>query len=224
MTALGTQPIILVGGGGHCHSVMEALRDTIWQPAGIIDKDRSLHYVKKIPVLGTDADLENLRSQYDYAIVTVGQTKYFEPRARLFLRLKEMAYNLPVVIASTAHVSHDAVIDEGSVILHHAIINAYARIGSNCIINTRALVEHEARVGDNCHLSTGSIVNGGAEIGDNVFIGSGSVIREGVKIGRNVIIGMGSVVRHSVPEGMMFWNGQSSPVCIPNPYLAPALS
>lgn len=219
MKVSGKIPLILVGGGGHCRSVMEALHDSCWQPAGIIDKDPSLHSVKGIPVLGNDKDLEKFKSEFAYAVVTVGQTKYFAPRARLFHRLKNAGYILPVIAASSAHVSQDAIVGEGSVILHYTILNADAHIGANCIINNCALVEHDVTIGDNCHISTGAIVNGGARIGDNVFIGSGSVIREGVSIGDNSIIGMGSMVRKSVPGNMIFWNKQNGSECRPNPYI-----
>ncbi|MGH6759928.1 hypothetical protein [Bacteroides hominis] len=43
--------------------------------------------------------------------------------------------------------------------MHHAFVNAGARIGSGCIINTFVNVEHDALIGDNCHISTGAMVN-----------------------------------------------------------------
>jgi len=59
--------------------------------------------------------------------------------------------------------------------MHHAIINANARIGHNCIINTKALIEHDAVIGAHCHISTASVINGRVRVGEGVFFGSGAV-------------------------------------------------
>jgi tetrahydrodipicolinate N-succinyltransferase len=44
------------------------------------------------------------------------------------------------------------------IVVHHALINAGARVDRNCIINTKALAEHDAIIEDHCHISTGAIV------------------------------------------------------------------
>jgi UDP-3-O-[3-hydroxymyristoyl] glucosamine N-acyltransferase len=69
--------------------------------------------------------------------------------------------------------------------MHHALINAGARVGDNGIVNTKALIEHDAVIGDHCHVSTGAIVNGGASIENESFIGSQSCIAQSVGLSRN---------------------------------------
>lgn len=213
--------VLLIGGGGHCRSVIEAMSGTRWQPAGILDKDPLLHgeMINDIPVLGSDEELENLRNNFEYALVTVGQTRSYEPRGRLFNKLKQLGYKAPIIIAKSAIVSPSSIIGAGTVILNYAFVNASVRVGENCILNTRALVEHDAIIGNNCHISTGAIVNGGAKIGDNVFVGTGSLIREGVNIGANTLIGMGAIVRKDVPSGVVFHNKGSASVIRKNPYI-----
>lgn len=212
--------LLLIGGGGHCRSVIEALTGTHWKAAGIIDKNPLLYGMKinEIPVLGSDAELERLKNDFEYALVTVGQTISHEPRAKLFNKLKQAGFKLPVIIANSAIASRSAKIGSGTILLHFALVNANAQIGENCILNSRSLVEHDAIIGDNCHVSTGAIVNGGARIGDNVFIGSGAIIREGASVGANSLVGMGSIVRKDVPGGVTFWNEGGKPVIQKNPY------
>ena len=94
----------------------------------------------------------------------------------------------PVVVSPLAYLSKSAIVGDGTIIMHKAIVNAKAKIGKNCIINTGAIIEHDVVIGDNCHISTGSIVNGGAQIGNNTFIGSGSVIKQNIKLGSGSLI------------------------------------
>jgi methionyl-tRNA formyltransferase len=95
---------------------------------------------------------------------------------------------LPVIISPRAYVSKYAFIDEGSVIMHDAFINANAKIGKNCIINTKAIIEHDAIIEDNCHISTGSIINGGTLVRKNSFIGSNAMAKEYIEIKANSVI------------------------------------
>ena len=191
--------LLLVGGGGHCRSVLDVLETTPVRVAGIVDNNSELREVLGVSVLGKDDDLEELRSQYSTALVTVGQIESSDVRRLLFQRLRKLGYSLPVVCSTLAHVSPWARIGDGTVIMHFALINAGAQVGENSIINTRALVEHDVVVGDHCHISTGAVLNGGVNIGQGVFIGSGTLVREGVRIGDGCVVGMGSVIRHDVP-------------------------
>jgi len=75
--------------------------------------------------------------------------------------------------------------------MHHALINAGARVGRNCIINTKALVEHDAVIEDHCHIATGAVINGGGRVGKGTFVGSNSVIKENILVDQNSVIGCG---------------------------------
>ncbi len=50
----------------------------------------------------------------------------------------------PFVVASPAHISRQTELEEGDDHHDHALVNAGASIGRNCIINTKALIEHDA--------------------------------------------------------------------------------
>ena len=78
--------------------------------------------------------------------------------------------------------------------MHQALVNAGARIGSNCIINTKALVEHDAVVEDHCHIATGAIVNGGVSIGAGSFYGSAAVSKHYISVPPKSFIKANSIV------------------------------
>lgn len=174
------EPIILIGGGGHCRSVIDVIEQrNQFEIAGIIDKKEFVGQdVLGYKVVGSDDALKDLRHHYKYALITVGQIKSPEIRIKLFEMLKSFGYELPSVISPLAYVSKHVTVGAGTVIMHHALINANVTIGQNCIINTKALIEHDAIIEDNCHISTGAIINGGAYVKAETFYGSNATCKE----------------------------------------------
>lgn len=178
------EDIILIGGGGHCKSVIDVIElEGKFNIVGIIDKKELIgQEVSRYKIIGCDDELEELFKSYKNAIVTVGQIESNAIRVKLFKLLKEIGYNLPIIKSHLAYISKYALIDEGSVIMHHALLNADARVGKNCIINSKALIEHDAVVEDNCHISTGAIINGGVRVKANSFVGSNATTKEYIEI------------------------------------------
>jgi sugar O-acyltransferase (sialic acid O-acetyltransferase NeuD family) len=195
-------PLLLVGGGGHCRSCVDVIEsEQRFRIAGIVDAITGSPELFGYPLLGGDADLGRLLAEFPDALVTVGQIKSPGTRRRLFAMLKDLGARLPIVVSPRAQVSRHARIGEGTIIMHGAVVNAAAAIGANCIVNSMALVEHDATIGEHCHVATGALVNGGVVIGAGTFVGSGAVIREGASIGAGVIIGAGSVVLSDLADG-----------------------
>ncbi|MBT5935158.1 NeuD/PglB/VioB family sugar acetyltransferase [Sulfurimonas sp.] len=189
------EEILLIGGGGHCKSVIDVIeQEDKYIIAGIIDKIELLGSdVLGYKVIGCDDDLVKLRDKYSNAIVTVGHIKSNSLRVKLFNLLKGLNFNLPKIISPLAYVSNHSKIDEGTIVMHHALVNASSQIGENCIINTKALIEHDCVVENNCHVSTGAIVNGGVVVKENTFFGSNATSKEYIEV--NDFIKAGSVVK-----------------------------
>lgn len=194
--------IILIGGGGHCVSCIDVINTTgKFKIAGIIDqKNKSGASLFGIPFVGTDEDLKQLKGKYDFFIVTIGQIKSPDSRIAAFEKLGELGLKSTSIISPLAHVSSFASIEQGTMVMHGAIINAGAKIGKNCIINTKALIEHESIIEDHCHISTAAVCNGQVTVGSGSFIGSNATLRQGVHIGERAIIGAGAVVLNDVPS------------------------
>ncbi len=200
--------IILIGAGGHAKSCIDVIElYGQYKIAGVVDRDESGMFGDiDYPFIGTDSDLEDLRSRYKYALVTVGQIKTSRTRKTLFDILKKLNYKLPVIISPRAHVSRKSSIGQGTIIMHDVIVNSNTVIGENCIINSKCLVEHDVTIGDHCHLATGSILNGGVIVGRNTFIGSGVVTKQNIQIGSNCVIGAGAVLKSSIDSGEVIRN------------------
>ena len=193
------RPLILIGGGGHCKSVIEVAESAGYEIKGILDMPDEVgkEVLPGHKVLGTDDEIPQYVEECDF-IITVGFIKNPVLRIKLYNKVKAAGGRLATIIASTAHVSKYAELGEGTVIMHHAFVNAGAKIGDNCIINTFVNIEHDAEVGNQCHISTGTMVNGECKIGENCFIGSQSVCANCIEIGSDIIVGAGSVVRKSI--------------------------
>lgn len=189
--------IILVGGGGHCRSCIDVIEATdFYKISGILDvQERVGEMLLGYPIIGTDMDMERLADEGHLFLITLGQVGTSEGRKRLYARLQKLNAGLATVISPRAYVSVHASVEEGSIVMHDAVVNASARIGRNCIINTRALVEHDAEVADHCHLATGAIVNGGARVETGSFIGSNAVVRENALTGAGAFVKAGSVCK-----------------------------
>ena len=194
------KPLILVGGGGHCKSVIEAAESAGYCILGVLDMPEEVgKEILSTKVIGTDDDIPSYVDKAEF-IITVGFIKNPVIRIKLYNRIKEAGGKFATVIASTAYVSKYAKIDEGTVVLHQAFVNAGAIIGKNVILNTATNIEHDAVIGDQCHISTGTMVNGDCKVGNNCFIGSQSVLANGITIGDDIIVGAGSLVRKSIYE------------------------
>lgn len=195
------QDIILIGGGGHCHACIDVIEmDGRFKILGIVDeKDELDTMLPDYPLLlGREEDLPRLSKTCRNFLVTIGQIKSPAARVRLFDYLKSLQVNLPVIVSPLAHVSRRAWVEEGTIVMHHAVVNAGARIGNNCIINTKALIEHDAVIEDHCHISTAAVVNGTAVVRCRSFIGSNAVLRELITVGEESIVGAGVTVLHNL--------------------------
>ena len=188
--------ILLIGGGGHCRSVIDVIEsEGKYTIVGIVDKQENVGMdVLGYKIIGSDDDLKELSKIYKNVCISVGQIKTPALRVKLFHLCKELGFELPSIISPIAYVSRHATVAEGTVIMHGAILNADVSIAENCIINSRALIEHDSSVAAHCHISTGVIINGGVKIEECCFIGSSTVIKEGMIVKENSFIKIGSIV------------------------------
>ena len=202
---MSTKDLILVGGGGHCKSVIDVAEGAGWDILGILDTTENIgKMVLNYTIIGTDEHIPEFVEKV-FFIVTVGQIKDVDLRVKLHEKILQANGELATIIASDAHVSKHSNIGKGTVIMHKSIVNAGAKIGMGCIINTMANIEHDAVIGDYCHISTGVMVNGTCNVGDKTFIGSGSVLANNVIIPNNTIVGSNSFVNRSLLSSGNYW-------------------
>lgn len=195
--------LLLVGGGGHCKTVIEAIESTAsYDNIGIIDiKSNVGNNILGYPIVGHDADLIRLRDKgYREAFVSMGSIGMSQKRIELFEVLKKLSFLVPSIIDRSANVSRYSTLSDGILIGKNVIINAGCRIGKGAILNTGCIVEHDCVVGDFVHIAPGTVLSGNVTIGNGSHIGANSVVRQNIKIGEGTIIGVGSVVVKDIQE------------------------
>jgi sugar O-acyltransferase (sialic acid O-acetyltransferase NeuD family) len=198
--------ILLIGGGGHCKSVLDSLLQTNqYLEIGIIDKKENIEKkILGISFIGCDDDLHKLyQDGYHYAFVTVGSIGDPKIRIKLFKVLEEIGFQIPNIIDMTAIVSDNTNLDKGIFVGKNVVINAGSSIRRGAIINTASIIEHDCIIGENSHIAPGAVLCGQVEVGANTHIGARSVIIQQVKIGSNSIIGMGSVVLKGIEDNIL---------------------
>lgn len=198
--------LILIGAGGHANSCIDLIEQhSRYQIVGLVGMPEEVNTCRLgYPVIASDDSLPQLVKKYEYALITVGHIRSSERRIRIYERVAELGFKLPIVISPFAHVSRHATFGAGTIVMHGAIVNAGSKVGINCIINSRALLEHDSIVEDHCHISTGAILNGGVHVGVGSFVGSGSIIKEGIILGKNCVVGMGLSVRRNQTNDSQF--------------------
>jgi len=188
--------IILIGGGGHCVSVIDVIEnDNKFNILGILDSNIKENNVLGYKILGGDNLISELVNENTYFLITVGQIKSYSTRKKIAKILIENKAKLATIISTLAYVSKHANVGEGSIIMNGAVVNANSTIGKNCIINTKSNVEHGVSIGDFCHLSTCAVINGDSVIENGTFIGSNATISNDVLIKENSIISAGKFIK-----------------------------
>ena len=194
--------LLLIGGGGHCHSVLDsALSIRIYSEIGIIDNTDSTYL--GIRVIGTDDDIPILiKNGWTDAFISVGSIGDTRIRRRLYDMVKCYGMSVPTIIDPSAVVGNDVVIQEGVFVGKRAVINAGCYVGTCSIINTGSIIEHDCLIGDFSHISPGTTLCGQVKVGHESHVGAGSVVKQLVEIGDKVLIGAGSTVLKNIPDNV----------------------
>ena len=191
------EDIILLGGGGHCKSVIDTINSLgKYNIVGILDvEDKIGTKVYNIEVIGTDDELANhYINGVQNAFISLGSIGDTRVRRKLNNNIKDIGMKLPSIIDPTAILAEDIKVGEGSFVGKGVILNSDINIGVNCIINSGVIVEHDCIIDDYVHIAPGSTLSGGVTIGSDSHIGTNATIIQNIVIGENTIIGAGSVV------------------------------
>ncbi len=197
------EDIILLGLGGHAHSVVDSIEQSgKYNIVGFLDTEemQGKRY-KDYCVLDTD---DTLQKYFDRglrnAFVTIGFMGHGIVRNRLYQRLKDIGYIIPNIIDRTSVLSENVKLEEGIFVGKKAVINANAVIKKMCIINTGAIIEHDCRINGFSHIAVGTVLCGGVLVGEQTFIGANTTVIQEKIIGKHCIIGAGTIVNKNVQD------------------------
>ena len=194
--------IVVVGGGGHAKVITSTIKKlNNYEILGYVDLiDRGL--ILGLKYLGTDAVLKSIIKEHKNckAVIGIGNTVISNKRYELYEVLKDIGFELPVIISKNALVNEEVRIEEGMILLDRVTINTNSNIGKCVIVNTGAIVEHDCEIGDFSHIASGAVLSGGVKIKKNSMVGSGATILPDKEIGENCLVGSGAVVTKNCLE------------------------
>lgn len=207
-----SQPIVVVGAGGHGCVVADALLAAGNPIAGFVDANVDLHgcHLLGLPVLGGDEYLCRLRPQSVALANGLGGSPRSEDdcaglRERVQKRLETAGWRFVTVLHPSAVVSVYAQVAPTAQLLAGSVVQPGARIEGGCIINTRALVEHDCVIGQFAHVAPGAVICGTVRIGSRAHVGAGAVVRQNLVVGAGVLLAAGAVLVRNASAGR--WAG-----------------
>lgn len=186
-----TDKVYLYGASGHAKVIMDLLAASSVEVPCLIDDNPSLSELDGVPVVHASEGLSPL-------IVSIGDCRI---RRQIVGRLA--GYAFVSAIHPSAVVSAQCWIEEGSVVMAGAILQAGVRIGRHCIVNSGASIDHDSFIGDFVHIAPHCTLCGGVEVGEGTWVGAGTTVIQGIRIGRNCYIGAGSVVVKDIPDNVV---------------------
>lgn len=191
-----TQPVVIIGAGGHGKILADALIALGHPVLGFADTnpEKRNTTVLGIRVMGGDDAVSRQPADEVLLVNGVGSTGSLALRRAIYLRFTKLGYRFMTVVHPRATVARTVMLGDGVQVMAGAVVQVDARIGENTIINTGATVDHDCVIGRHCHIAPGCALSGGVEIGDECHIGTGVSIRQAVKLGARTIVGAGAAV------------------------------
>lgn len=199
------EKIVLIGGGGHCKVVIDAIRNGgRFDIFGIVDSNIKIgDRVLGVPVKGDDSELKKIfiKGGVKNAFISVGSTGDSSVRVKLAGKAEEVGFNLPVIIHPSSVIAEDVYIGKGTFVAALVAVNTGTKIGNNVILNTRSSIDHDCLIGDFVHVAPGATLSGGVRIDEGIHIGTGATVSHGSyldnKIKDHKKVRAGSVVYYS---------------------------
>jgi sugar O-acyltransferase (sialic acid O-acetyltransferase NeuD family) len=191
-----SEPVIIIGAGGHGKVVADTLQACGARVLGFTDisQDKQGGIVLGLRVLGTDEVLSAYQSAGILLANGIGSIDVPDLRRRVFEARRSAAYRFITVVHPRAIVATSVVLEEGAQIMAGAVVQAGAVIGADAIVNTGALVDHDCNVGAHCHLAPGCVLSGGVRLGAGTHVGTGACIVQNVTLGFGCMVAAGAVV------------------------------
>ena len=178
----------LYGAGGHAKVIIDILKSQGKELSWFIDDNELITEILGYKVFHHQTNSSPF-------IVSIGNNKW---RKEIVSQLSNAKFE--TAVHSSAIISDNSQIEEGTVVMQGSIIQSGAVIGKHCIINTGASVDHDCRLGDFVHMSPRATLCGIVTIGEGSLIGAGAVVLNGITVGKWCVIGAGSVVTKDIPD------------------------
>jgi sugar O-acyltransferase (sialic acid O-acetyltransferase NeuD family) len=198
---------LVIGGGGHAATLIDALQGSKWTVIGCTDAEREVGspVAGGVNVIGRDEIWDALKADgVTVAFIGVGGATSNDARRQVYDKAVAAGFILPPLIAPSAAFGIDSRIGPGSYVLPGTIIGPRCRIGTNVLVNTGSIVCHDSVLDDHVHIAPGAVVAGAVTVRTGSTIGMAATVHFGAKIGRNCLIHNGAAVTGDISDNVEF--------------------
>lgn len=195
------EKVIIYGNGRIAKIIYQFLKKEFEVVAFTVDKDCiNDETIESLPLIPFD-EIENIYSPSKHKmIIAVGYLKMNQVRASKYDEAKNKGYSFINYIHSSVEMHDNIVIGDNNIILDHATIQPYSKIGSSNFIWSNAVVAHGSEVGDTNWITSGVVISGDSTIKSNCFLGVNATIGHNVIIEDENFIGANTLVTKSTQQ------------------------
>ncbi len=182
-------PLIIIGAGGHAISVANVAKSAGFKIKYFIDLYKKAQKLLDIDIISKISELQDV-DRYCY-FIAIGDNFV---RQQVYNELTTKYPNLyfPSLIHTSATISDDVSIGDGSVIMPKAIVGPSSTVGKFCILNTQSSMDHNCSISDFSSLAPGAITGGNVNIGMRTAISIGAIIKHDITIADDSVVGANS--------------------------------
>jgi sugar O-acyltransferase (sialic acid O-acetyltransferase NeuD family) len=187
--------VTLVGAGGHAKVVLGTAQAAGIEVDGVLDDDpaRWGQRLLDLPISGPCASA--LEDPGAHVVLAIGDN-----RARQRLAAGARCH-FDTLVHPTAWVHQTVTLGPGTVVFAGVVIQPGTRVGAHAIVNTAASIDHDCSIGDFAFVAPGARLAGGVTLEEGGFMGIGSAAIPGVRIGAWTVVGAGAAVVRDLPAG-----------------------
>ena len=113
------------------------------------------------PVLDALDHLSQHTADFTHCIAAFGNNSL---RAFYTAKIKELGFQLPVIIHPSAVISAMAQVSPGTIVREKVAISHGVTVEEGCLLNMGCLIDHNCHIGAFSHIPMGAIVRNGAHI------------------------------------------------------------
>ncbi len=198
--------ILILGASGHARVILDSIeRAGEHQVVGLVAEDRTDDGTFcGYPLVGGIGDLGRVCDEYDVEGLLAGVGDNFT-RSEMIRQASEIAPSIAFVncVHPSAQIGRCAEIGEGSAIMAGAVVNSGTQIGRHCIVNTGARVDHDCVLGDFVSIAPGATLGGNVRVGNCSAVSLGASVIHGITIGDDTVVGAGAVVVRNVGSNVV---------------------
>jgi sugar O-acyltransferase (sialic acid O-acetyltransferase NeuD family) len=190
--------IVIIGAGGHGREVADIVRhqcqgDSSLELLGFIDENPGVWGIVRdgVPVLGGWSWFDDRRPDDIRVICAVGAP---DVSRRLTAHAERLGFGFAQAISPLAWISPFARRGCGITVFPQVVVNTGTILRDHCIVNVGATISHDCDIGTYSFIAPGVHLAGNVTVGEECWIGLGASVIQGCSIGPRTVVGAGAAV------------------------------